>query len=268
MTIETGVVKGNIDRVVAEIGEMIKAASAGGSDVSDIKSHFDTLVLQAESFLKRLDQLDSAEKLLAESTVQTPEVEAPDVSANIVDSETSIASSSNSDINSKLVSKTEPNKAPDEEAVEVDKNKAQMSVGDQMSVAIDSIQVQLSEIIMRLDELSAKVNNAPMSPEPVPEVKSTIETESSNTQLQSYLQGSKPIDVQSVREIMKTFGESVMDPSEPMQQFWSKSAQQDSFNDVQKKLLTHLATYQTNVLSGKSEILPSPWEKGMKDLFA
>ena len=267
MTIETGVVKGNIDRVTAEIRQFIADAESKGHTIDNLKAKFDQLQLRAESFLKHLGQLDEAEVLQSsatealQSSAQSPMAAAepmtsatPDEVVEPADSEpaSDVLSSNAADA---ARSQSKPFRANDNvmsaQMVEQPQSASDL---DELRMQLDTIQVQLSEVLLRLDQLTG---SEPTS------------TSNEGDLIDQALKNPGSISPNLIKEVMVTRGEDIMKRNEKIRKFWQASLNQMVFNDDQKKVLDHLYQYQTRLHSDESSpVLPSPWGRGMEDLFS
>lgn len=288
MTIETGVVTGNIDRVKREIDELLTAVifKHGAEAVVDIKDQLAALEARAAKFVTIISVMDQA---LATKVEKTAPITVDDQSsAPETDKEDPAAIET---LSPELV---DHNKAAvDVEPVDQPDPTKSESTGRHVDLQMqfDALQVQLSEIVIRLDTMNKTLTNLNVAQHrDTPDDQGTsvganvavtiptvgdfitaVKTDSNdNAKLYLVHLRSHPTDINSelVKEIMITLGEVVMQPNSALVELFQILSTADEFSDDQRQVLGHLFAYHADRQNDPGlPILPSPWERGMKNLF-
>jgi len=282
MTIETGVVAGNFNRVANELAAMIidlRVKSGIGHEVlSGYETKLEALKLRAETFLKQLDNqeasqeqinpVSTSQESISISEAKTPETE-PDTLAEALAAKIEPAP------------KTKPE--PKIEATAVEELKPSKTKIDNQ--AFDLVVKQLKDIHESIAELSKKQakiltildsqNSKASKPVSFEDyIKAATDKgikladQQFKSSLESILNSALQAPKETVIKLMSDLSETVMQRSEVLSKLFTELSTSQSLNVDQRNVLSHLSTYHQSILANPDkETLPSPWTRGMKELF-
>ena len=285
MTIETGVVAGNFNRVAAELAAMLVdirvKTAVDKNTIAVYETKLEALKLRAESFLQSVDGEDSSDTIQSIMGTSQASVPEPRSLAEALKTKESmkvdeVESPTNLDED---LSNDEPFSEPTVQPVELPTS--------EIMDKLNELAVNQEKILMMLENLSLSATNNESELKAAEQVAS----EDNINSIEDYLEAATTIDllsldnrmehfddlvqsvcaspVKNVALVMSSLQDKVMERSRFLHELFSCLSTNQVFNPDQKNVLEHLALYHERMLANADKApLPSPWERGMKELFA
>lgn len=288
MTVEVGVVRGNFERVQNELADLLvqlRVKTNNPQKLVALETQLGAINVRAETFLKALGMVDDEEV--------SDQADLNEINNSGSGKDDGSTENQSEDNDSESIFPKSDDQPTDNSMAVSDNSVTDRSVNsdnDDLALLaqnfnhqIETLTITINQQSQLLAQLVTRIESGnPAKSEPETEFEqimhqylsigiqdiASADIEYGGTMIQAINQAEPERLLNNLAIIMNKLGENVMQPSVVLLSYFKKLAQ-SSLTNQQKTVMNRLIEYQQNSLRRVqlNNPLPSPWNRGMKELF-